>query len=478
MKNLLKYSIILSVAVIVTACSKNDSPNHYVEGSDKLITFSMSLSGRNPFGVREIQTNKEKEVKRIDVYQFDAAGILEAVYPDMLKVNVATGITVTIPVTGMSGIKDFIFIGNNTASTPGEADLSYSTGITDKATFMASVTKALTASVRLATPLLMTGMINGVDIDIPAANTTDPTAPLTVNVTLERVMSRIDLRNEETALTIESIQWINGNNKAPLFGNVPVAGIAGNANIITYPEITLPALTATTTANDPIHIIVTRNVDGNPENIKYEHILYPYPAVKEAEPKVLIKGYYTQQDGSTTAFIQEFELKVPDLTNPSAKEFLAPQRNFCYTLVLKKTYTGILNMTLFSVPWTDEDDIDHPFVPASISVSYPGGGTAIFDDTNNILTVDGTATSYDLNVTANTEWEVYYYTDSTTISADFTSLGINASSDKSDPGKTIEDILKITVKTAHTADTTYNLRLVSLTSPTTFKDITIVVDVP
>ena len=467
----------------MAACDKNDSGSgsdiHYEEGGDKLITFSMSLSGTNPFGIREIQTNKEKEVKRVDIYQFDAVGLLEAIYPDHLKVSVATGITVTIPVTSMSGVKDFVFVGNNMVSTPGEANLSsVLIGTTNKTTFLASVTKALTTSTRLATPLLMTGMVNGVDIDDASAITTDPTAPLVVNVILERVMSRIDFRNEETALTIESVQWINGNDKANLFGNTPVAGTAGNSNIITYPEITLPTLTATTTPNDPIHIIVNRDLGGNLENVKYEHVLYPYPAVKEAEPQLLLKGYYTLSDGVTTVdYIQTFDIKVPDLASPPAKEFLALQRNYCYTLVLKKTYTGVLSLTFITTPWTDEDDIDHPFVAASISVSYSGGSTATFDNSSYTLTVDEAAASYNLDVEANTEWEVYHYTDLTTISSDFSSIDIDASVVKSvisKPG----DALKIDVKTVHVADKTYKLRLVSSTSPTTFKDVTVAVDVP
>lgn len=398
---------ILGVLLLFVSCnSEENSLRSPVVAEAGNVSFAINLPVGDPVTYAEIQTAKEKEIQRLDIYQFGIGddGVLEAVYQ---QVNIGTpqgngGYNVSIKVKE-TGKKQFFFVANNMGSNNGGVPEieNLTNGSIKAADFKKVVTKSLSNSKSLAAPLLMFAKKDVVDIQTTTGGTDAG------EVVLVRTMARLDIKNFEPLLTITRVRLEQTLNKSYLAHQAAGSQKPAGASFITLPEVTLPTAVTTPGSNAPVEF--EKVTTGIPHYF-YKHVFYPMVSDvvdKEADaPLIIVEGILFKGDAEREAkVVYKKRLKVKD-----APKFLGFERNHRYILVIEKAIKGKMTANLVVDKW-NEETIEVPIAvkKPTITEFYDGynyrDGEAIYtagdlkvrkDYSGNIL----------LNVDANTEWEV------------------------------------------------------------------------
>lgn len=409
-----KVFLLLCTVPLLWACSKEQKmpvPGS-ADGQAPRLSFSVKLPAGDPVTYATIQTKQEQLVKKFDVYQFAGGtdGKLEATYFNLPLSASSSGYTTDIAVDG-TGKKQFFFVANNEAGNPGgsSAIVALGQGSITAGEFVKELTRTLSGSASLKTPLLMTAHIP--EIDVLATGTPAQT------VHLVRIMSRLDIKNYDPHFTVDSVRLERVSDRSFLF-HQDGTGVSQNpagVKTITLPTATLPAAPTAVGGNDPIEMEVVAATGGLLAHTHYKHVFYPYVsdpvADKDAAPVLVVDGILFKGDPDREArVVCTKELKVDGAT-----DFLGFERNTRYTFVIEKAFPDSLKSSLKVDQWNEER------VDAAIKITAPvatglyvyhvdhyTGGRAVLTEANSLLTVKGDFTeSIAVSMSSNTEWEVY-----------------------------------------------------------------------
>lgn len=402
------YYLVIGVLLLLSSCSEEkDSliPDDGKQAKGQL-TFEVGLPSGDPV-TYAIQTDAEKLVERLDIYQFEGTtdtDKLDGVYKDVSLTASATGYNVNVVLEGGLGNKQFFFVANNIGKNNGGVSSieNLPLGSIDAGTFKKAVTKALSSTKGLATPLLMVANLPSVTVTASTPNQT---------VTLERIMSRIDIKNFEPLLTVTRVRLENVLDRSYMLHQATGSQKPAGATLITLPEATLPASVTPAGSNAPIEYNKMPASGGFGAYDYYKHVFYP--TISEAvtseatAPMLIIEGTLFKGDvNRETKVVYRKALKVEGQTN-----FLGFKRNTRYTFVIERAIKGDLEATLKTDQW-NEDTVD---APLTVKVPTP---TGFYDQWNynngegafvgGVLTLRKDITSgVILSMNVNTEWEVF-----------------------------------------------------------------------
>lgn len=407
-----KVFLLLCTVPLLWACSKEQQlpvPGP-ADGQASRLSFSVKLPAGDPVTYATIQTKQEQLVKRFDVYQFaeGADGKLEATYFNLPLSASSSGYSTDIAVDG-TGKKQFFFVANNEVDNPGgsSAIVALVPGGITAGEFVKELTKTLSGSASLKTPLLMTAHIP--EIDVLATGTPAQT------VHLVRIMSRLDIKNYDPHFTVERVSLERVSDRSFLF-HQDGTGVSQNpagVKTIALPTATLPAAPTAVGGNDPIEMEVVAATGGLLAHTHYKHVFYPYVsdpvADKDAAPVLVVDGILFKGDPDREArVVCTKELKVDGAT-----DFLGFERNTRYTFVIEKAVPDSLKSSLKVDQWNEESVDAAIKITAPVAIGLYGGerytgGRAVLTEANSLLTVKGDYTApVEVSLSCNTEWEVY-----------------------------------------------------------------------
>lgn len=398
------------VALFLSSCS-NESllPNDTQQGKELVgtrsnrLSFDVALPGGEPITYAEIQTAQEKQVRRLDIYQFATGsdGKLEAVYNNVTLTPSGTGYKVTIEALG-SGSKQFFFVANNEGSNNGGAPSveNLTLGSITAADFKKKITKELNGKQLNGSPLLMTAEVADVALK---------TGDVGKKAELTRVMSRLDIINYEPLLTISRVRLENCKDRNYLFAQSTGSQVPADAKVVALPEAILPTAPATNGAIEMEEVAATASEIAHTH---YKHVFYPYisDAVKEEAkaPLIIIEGTLWKGDKEReTKVIYKKHLKIE-----GQADFLGFKRNTRYTLVIKKAVPGELEATVTVDKW-NEETVEAKLSPVTPRVSEiwdPASADGYFSVDFNTQTTTFKKETRDkdmlLQVYANVDWEI------------------------------------------------------------------------
>lgn len=398
------------VALFLSSCS-NESllPNDTQQGKELVgtrsnrLSFDVALPGGEPITYAEIQTAQEKQVRRLDIYQFATGsdGKLEAVYNNVTLTPSGTGYKVTIEALG-SGSKQFFFVANNEGSNNGGAPSveNLTLGSITAADFKKKITKELNGKQLNGSPLLMTAEVADVALK---------TGDVGKKAELTRVMSRLDIVNYEQLLTISRVRLENCKDRNYLFAQSTGSQVPADAKVVALPEAILPTAPATNGAIEMEEVAATTT---DIAHTHYKHVFYPYisDAVKEEAkaPLVIIEGTLWKGDKEReTKVIYKKHLKIE-----GQADFLGFKRNTRYTLVIKKAVPGELEATVTVDKWNEEtvEAKLSPVTPRVSAIRDPATADGYFTVDFNTQTISFKKEASDrvmyVTVNANVDWEI------------------------------------------------------------------------
>lgn len=402
------YYLVIGVLLLLSSCSEEKDSLIPDDGKQTRgqLTFEVGLPSGDPV-TYAIQTTEEKKVKRLAIYQFEGTtdtDKLEAVYNVENPTSSGTGYNVNVILEGGLGNKQFFFVANNVGSNNGGVSSieNLPQGSIDAGTFKKAVTRALSSTKGLATPLLMVANLPSVTVTASTPNQT---------VTLERIMSRIDIKNFEPLLTVSRVRLENVLDRSYMLHQATGSQKPAGAKLITLPEATLPTTVTPSGSTEPIEYNKMPASGGFGAYDYYKHVFYPTTSeavtTEATAPMLIVEGILFKGDASReTKVVYRKALKVQGQPN-----FLGFKRNTRYTFVIERAIKGDLEATLKTDKW-NEDTVD---APLAVRVPTP---TGFYDDynyrngegsfTGDVLTLRKDITSdVILSISANTEWEVF-----------------------------------------------------------------------
>lgn len=398
------YGMLGVVLVLLVSCNseENSLTPQNVAGAGN-VSFAISLPTGDPVTYAEIQTAKEKEIQRLDIYQFGEGedGLLEAVYKQVDLTPATGGFNVSIKVKE-DGKKQFFFVANNLGTNNGGVPAidNLTNGSMKAKDFKKVVTKAVSSTKSLATPLLMFAQKEELDV-LPGTPTSGG------EIILERIMSRLDIKNYEPYLTITRVRLEQTLNKSYLAHQATGSQKPAGATFITLPEVTLP--TAVTAPGSGAAIEFEKVTTGIPHSF-YKHVFYPMVSdavdVEANAPLIIIEGVLFKGDTEREAkVVYKKRLKVV-----GEPKFLGFERNHRYTLVIEKAIKGKMTANLMVDKWNEETfevpiEVKTPKTTGFYDSYNYGHGEASYSAGALTVRKDYTGNIY-LNVSTNTKWEI------------------------------------------------------------------------
>lgn len=399
------YLSIIGVFLLLS-CSKKDGVKPRNEDLKHTITFKIGLPSGDPviYGTRAtIQNDFEKNVSKLDIYQFGVGdeGKFEGAYVAKL-VPSGAGYDVSIPVIGL-GNKQFFFVANNIGSNNGGVTSidNLVVGSMKAKDFKKVVTKTLTSTKLLGTPLMMTATIPSLNI---TASTSDQA------VELVRTMSRIDIKNFEPLLTVTRVRLEKLYDRSYMLHQAVGSQKPAGTTLIAQ-EQTIPTSVTPTGSNAAIEFNNMPAVGGFGKYQFYKHVFYPMVSDEETTeanaPLMIIEGTLFKGDPDReTKVVYKKALKVE-----GQSKFLGFKRNTLYTLVIEKAIKGEITATIRTDKW-NEESLE---APLEAKIPTPTGiydselsrrGEVAFSSGTVRINKNYTSAFY-VSVSANTEWEVF-----------------------------------------------------------------------
>lgn len=409
-----KFFIVAGVMLLTLgACtnesllSDNTNDNGVTTTRSARMSFNVTLPGGDPITYAEIQTAIEKKVERLDIYQFGEGtdGRLEAVFNNVQLTSAATGYSVSLDTEG-SGKKQFMFVANNQGSNNGSAPSieNLANGTITAGEFMKKITKELGDKQLNGAPLLMTAHLEDVEVK---------TGTVGKKAELERIMSRIDIKNYEPNLTITRVRLEQVPDRSFLFNQAATTQYPTGMKWITLPEVKLPTQATTVGSSDPVEMEKVAATSTDIAHTDYKHVFYPYVSDDITEetqaPLIVIEGILFKGDPNRESkVIYRKRLKID-----GQSKFLGFKRNTRYTLLIKKAFRGEVDASIVVDKWNEEtvEGIIKPETPILGALADPilfsDGKRVVWDEDTKTLTIRKSAlvTNW-IWVKCNVNWEI------------------------------------------------------------------------
>ncbi|TXJ62351.1 hypothetical protein ETF27_04950 [Prevotella brunnea] len=343
----------------------NTNDNGVTKTRSARMSFNVTLPGGDPITYAEIQTAIEKKVERLDIYQFGEGtdGRLEAVFNNVQLTSAATGYSVSLDTEG-SGKKQFMFVANNQGSNNGSAPSieNLANGTITAGEFMKKITKELGDKQLNGAPLLMTAHLEDVEVK---------TGTVGKKAELERIMSRIDIKNYEPKLTITRVRLEQVPDRSFLFNQAATTQHPTGMKWITLPEVKLPTQATTVGSSDPVEMEKVAATSTDIAHTDYKHVFYPYVSDDITEetqaPLIVIEGILFKGDPNRESkVIYKKRLKID-----GQSKFLGFKRNTRYTLLIKKAFRGEVDASIVVDKWNEEtvEGVIKPVAPVAYELS-------------------------------------------------------------------------------------------------------------
>lgn len=386
----------------------NTNDNGVTKTRSARMSFNVTLPGGDPITYAEIQTAIEKKVERLDIYQFGEGtdGRLEAVFNNVQLTSAATGYSVSLDTEG-SGKKQFMFVANNQGSNNGSAPSieNLANGTITAGEFMKKITKELGDKQLNGAPLLMTAHLEDVEVK---------TGTVGKKAELERIMSRIDIKNYEPKLTITRVRLEQVPDRSFLFNQAATTQHPTGMKWITLPEVKLPTQATTVGSSDPVEMEKVAATSTDIAHTDYKHVFYPYVSDDITEetqaPLIVIEGILFKGDPNRESkVIYKKRLKID-----GQSKFLGFKRNTRYTLLIKKAFRGEVDASIVVDKWNEEtvEGVIKPVAPkATVLVNtqkWVSGKRVYFDYDSQTMTVKDALDTHEtgLYISANVDWEL------------------------------------------------------------------------
>ena len=408
---------LLALIMGIMACSDNAAidtpePNNPGAEGDVNLTVSIKLPGTDAVPYSQIALSDELAIDSVMAFAFvEKSGefIFNKMYPFSKQDNgsggiIIAGTTISLPITVKNTNSDmkFFFVANSGGIT---SLRNLTPGLATETDFLKALTNTTFQGMKNrndqnVSPLLMT--TDSVRITSTELQAENPTID---NLEFKRIVSRIDIRNRERTLAIDSVQFLNTPRQSLIFNK------KRSNNSWQFAENG----TAVSRSNFPIVRIqddlrYPPKQAGSPtetvDSVHLKSLFFPYegeivdPNAVTANTSIRVWGRLNPKAGDNTSGTEViYNLNLAEGKKPNDDTPVQLLRNNRYILLIENALAHEITYNFTVNEWIEDDDTVKHIMDPEIGLQY--NGTKLFE-----LEANKAGGSYTIDVNSPTDWDI------------------------------------------------------------------------